>query len=72
MSVIEEILKLPKADRIELVKTIWDSIDDESEDFPLTQDQLTELRRRRAAYDEGNMPVYSWEEVKNSIQKKRG
>jgi putative addiction module component (TIGR02574 family) len=71
MNVLEEILKLSKEDRIELVKTVWDSIEQEQDDSPLTEEQLIELRRRRAAYDEGNMPVYSWKEVKESITKKK-
>ena len=71
MNVLEEILKLPKEDRIELVKTVWDSIEQEPDDSPLTEEQLKELRRRRVAYDEGNMPVYSWKEVKDSITKKK-
>ncbi|MEO6169160.1 MAG: addiction module protein [Chitinophagales bacterium] len=70
MSVIDEILKLPKAERIEIVKTVRDSIEKESNDFPLTSEQLNDLRKRRIAYDEGKMPVYSWEEVKKSINKK--
>jgi len=71
MNVLDEILKLPKAERIEIVKTVWDSIEKEPDDFPLTPEQLTDLRKRRVAYDEGKMPVYSWEEVKEIIQKKK-
>jgi putative addiction module component (TIGR02574 family) len=69
MNVLEEILKLSKEERIKLVETVWDSIEQEANDSPLTDEQLSELRRRRAAYDAGDMPVYSWEEVKRSITK---
>jgi putative addiction module component (TIGR02574 family) len=69
MNVLKEILKLPKEERIKLVETVWDSIEQEEKDAQLSDDQLSELRRRRAAYDAGNMPVYSWEEVRSSIIK---
>ena len=71
MNMLEEILKLPKEDRIELVKTLWDSIEQEPDDSSLTEAQFKELRRRRAAYDLGNMPVHTWEEAKDSITKRK-
>ena len=70
MNVLDEILKLPKAERIKIVKTVWDSIEKEPDDFPLTPEQLNDLRKRRIAYDEGLMPLYSWEAAKAIIQKK--
>ncbi len=67
MNAVEEILKLSKEERIEIAQTIWDSVELAPDDFPLTIDQLEELRSRRKEYEQGNMPVFTWEEVKESI-----
>jgi putative addiction module component (TIGR02574 family) len=71
MNMLEEILKLSKEERIKLVETVWDSIVQEENDSSLTVEQLNELRSRRAAYDAGDMPVYSWEEVRSTITKRK-
>ena len=52
------------------MKKIWDSIIDEDDNSTISAEQLTELHKRRAAYDEGHMPVYIWKDIKDSILKK--
>ena len=50
---LDEILKLPLAERLELVQELWDSIaaDCEREPYPLTGEQRQDLQRRLAEAD---------------------
>ena len=50
---LEEILKLPLAERLELVQELWDSIaaDCEREPYPLTSEQQHDLQLRLAEAD---------------------
>ena len=48
---LEELLKLPAAERAELAVALWDSLDDLPEGLPLTEEQRTELDRRLAAHN---------------------
>ena len=45
-TILEQALKLPVRERIELIGDIWDSISDEPEAFELTDEQKAELERR--------------------------
>jgi putative addiction module component (TIGR02574 family) len=55
--------QLPRADRLELVKELWDSIAAEGPP-PLTDAQSNELRRRAAEDDASPDDVIPWEQVK--------
>ena len=67
---IDEIKKLPKAERLEIIQELLISIDSEmaAESF-LTEEDLI-LNERLAAYDSHSMKFYSWEEVKHRLEKK--
>jgi len=49
----DELLKLPVAERLELVQDLWDSIaaDCEREPYPLTEEQRQDLERRLVEAD---------------------
>ncbi|MEO6595448.1 MAG: addiction module protein [Planctomycetota bacterium] len=61
---------LTDAERLELLDKIWESFRHAPESLPLTAAQRTELDRRQAAYDAGDMPVRPWEEVREEIKKR--
>jgi len=66
----QELLKLPVAERIELVQALWDSIAEECEQEPyaLTEEQRRDLEQRvaeAAAEPSGGAP---WPEVRDRIR----
>ncbi|CAN5541367.1 addiction module protein [soil metagenome] len=48
---MKELRQLPIAERIELVKELWDSIAEESPSIGLSQEQIAELDRRLDALE---------------------
>jgi putative addiction module component (TIGR02574 family) len=69
---LEEILKLPLAERLELVQELWDSIaaDCEHEPYPLTREQRQDLQRRLAEADLEPTSGAPWSEVRERIQQR--
>lgn len=63
---IQEILKMPIADRISLVEQIWDSLDTSA--LQVTSAQKNELDNRMALDQEGKMSWYTIEEAKSKLQ----
>ena len=64
---LDEVLRLPVAERLRLVEAIWESITTEPAGMPLTDAQRAELDRRLAEHEANPDDVVSWEEVKASI-----
>jgi putative addiction module component (TIGR02574 family) len=64
--------KLSKAERLQLVEEIWDSIAESLEDdmVPLTEAQKQDLQGRLADYKANPKAGSSWEEVKARLQEK--
>lgn len=71
---IDEILKLPPKERIEIAQAIWDSLDevDQDETFVLTDDQAAELDRRWAALEANPDAAISLDEMKRRLRERRG
>jgi putative addiction module component (TIGR02574 family) len=67
----DELLKLPMAERLELVQELWDSIaaDCEREPYPLTEEQRQDLERRLAEADADPTGGAPWEEVRERIRR---
>ena len=63
----DEILKLSVSERLELIDTIWDSIDPGLEDLPLTEAQRREIDRRLDRYAVSPPRLSTWEEVQARI-----
>ena len=66
---IQEILKLPPSDRLQMVEQIWDSLD--PNDIQITQPQQDELDRRIELDRAGKMSWHSADEVKTLLQNKK-
>jgi putative addiction module component (TIGR02574 family) len=64
------IARLSPADRLELIRQLWDSLDDS--DVPLTAGQVDELKRRLAAEQAGQSEILSWEEVEAELLRRYG
>lgn len=67
----EQIMRLSVAERIQLMDEIWDSLADDPEAFPLTDEQKAELDRRLADRERNPHQAYSWEEVVEYARKHR-
>ena len=60
----EPLFRLNRAERIQLVEDLWDSIAEESEVLPLTAEQVEELRARRERFQKNPGAGRTWEQVK--------
>lgn len=69
--VLEDALRLPVAERIELVQAIWDSVVAESSAVPVTDEQRTELDRRLADAEANPSDERPWSEVRDSLERSR-
>lgn len=69
---LEDLLKLPVPERIELAMALWDSIaEPELQDqLPLTEAQKAELDRRLAEHDRDPSRGIPWEEVQRQLREK--
>jgi putative addiction module component (TIGR02574 family) len=64
---LQDILELSVAERIQLVQDIWDSIAQVSESFNLTEAQKQEIENRRNEYLKNPSAGIPWEQVKARI-----
>lgn len=71
-ALLTEILKLGRDDRIELVHDIWDSIADEWEGPPLTDEERRELDRRFADHEANPGTGIPWSEVRAELLREEG
>ena len=66
---IEELLKLPPADRVEIALAPWDSLEDAEVDalLPLTDEQKAELDRRMVEHERDPDSGIPWEQVRRDL-----
>jgi len=66
-ALLQELLQLTPAERIELAQELWDSV--ESGEFPpLTPDQMAEIDRRIEAHEKDPGRAIPWEEVRERLR----
>jgi putative addiction module component (TIGR02574 family) len=70
-SLVDTAKRLPVAERIELIETLWESITAEGYEPPLTAEQATELDQRLDAHQRNPEEVISWESIKEDLLKRR-
>ena len=68
---MREIRALSVEDRIELAEAIWESVEEDQDDFELTDAQKREIDRRLALYEANPDDVIPWETVRKRLQTKR-
>ena len=62
---VEELVKLPAPERLELIGALWDSLSEE--EVPLTKAQVAELDRRLDDMDMNPGDEMTWEEARQRI-----
>jgi putative addiction module component (TIGR02574 family) len=67
-SVITEALKLPEADRLEVVEALYDSLDGPT-DPDIDAAWAAEIQRRIASIDAGEGKMIPWEKVRRQMIK---
>ena len=67
---LDELLRLPIADRLEAIEELWDSLEPDAGLYPLTEEERAELDRRIAA-DEADGPGagISWPELRQRLER---
>lgn len=72
-AVIEELLKLSPAERIQLAEDLWDSVAAQPENLPaLSDDQRREIERRVAEHTRDPSSALTWEEVRARLWSRLG
>ncbi len=66
---LDELLKLPAAERVEIALALWDSLEDGELDalVPLTEDQKAELDRRLVEHEQNPGSAIPWEQVRRDL-----
>ncbi len=66
---LDELLKLPPAERVEIALALWDSLEDAELDalVPLTEEQKAELDRRLAEHEQNPASAVPWEQVRRDL-----
>jgi putative addiction module component (TIGR02574 family) len=65
----EDIQKLSVAERIDLIRDLWDSIESATDLPPVTAAQKAELERRLRLYYEDPQATKTWAEVRERLDR---
>ena len=60
----ELLFKLSRAERLQLVEDLWDSLVQEDEELPVSNEKRDELRRRKERFLQHPSSGRTWEQVK--------
>jgi putative addiction module component (TIGR02574 family) len=67
---LDELLKLPTSERVELAMALWESVENSAEAqaaFPISDELKAELDRRAADHEKDPSSGVPWEEVKRRL-----
>jgi putative addiction module component (TIGR02574 family) len=64
-----ELARLSPRQRLDLIESLWDSLDDE--DVPVTDAQRAELDRRIAGFDQDREHSIPWNQLKAEFRQRR-
>ena len=70
-NVLDDILTLSVAERMQLVEDIWDSIAATPEAVPVTDAQRKELAKRKRAHQRNPAAAKPWKEVRAKFERRR-
>jgi putative addiction module component (TIGR02574 family) len=70
-SLITDMLALPAADRLEIMERLWESLHNEPDALPLTDEQRQELDRRIQDMEENPLDESSWEEAEARLRSRK-
>jgi putative addiction module component (TIGR02574 family) len=73
-ALIDQVMKLDPADRLELGHRLLDSVPDDvdGDDFELTDEQKAEIERRMAEHERDPGSAIPWEVVRERLRAKYG
>ena len=64
-----ELARLSPRQRLDLIESLWESLDDE--EVPVTDAQRAELDRRIATFDQDRKHSVSWDQLKAELRQRR-
>jgi putative addiction module component (TIGR02574 family) len=64
-----ELARLSPRQRLDLIESLWESLDDE--DVPVTDAQRAELDRRIAGFDQDRKHSIPWNQLKAELRQRR-
>ena len=64
-----ELARLSPRERLELIESLWESLDEK--DVPVTDAQRAELDRRIAGFDQDGAESIPWEELRDELRQRR-
>jgi putative addiction module component (TIGR02574 family) len=65
--ILQSARELPPQDQLELAMELWNAIDSDAADLPLTDDLRAELDRRLEEFERSPGDARPWEEVRADI-----
>jgi putative addiction module component (TIGR02574 family) len=68
----EPLFKLSRAERLQLVEDLWDSIAQEDAELPISEAKRAELRRRKERFLKHPSSGRTWEQVKERAREQHG
>ena len=71
-NLLDDVLALPPADRLELIRRVWDSLLNDPGGLPLTGDLRQELDRRYEDYLANPEEGHTWDEVEAFVKARLG
>jgi putative addiction module component (TIGR02574 family) len=66
-ALLQELMRLPAAERVEIALELWDSVE-ERDLPPLTPEQMEEIDRRIAEHERDPSRAIPWEEVRDRLR----
>jgi putative addiction module component (TIGR02574 family) len=69
---LSDLLKLTPAERIQIAQDLWDSIAEEPDVLPLSDEQCAELERRVAEHEQDPSTAIPWEEARTRLRDRFG
>lgn len=63
---------LTAEERVQLAQDLWESLEPEERDWPLSEAQKAELDRRLEKYERNPGAGQPWEKVRDRLKKKHG
>lgn len=65
---LDELLRLPASERLEAIAELWDSLESQSELFPLSAEERSELDRRIAEDEADPGAGISWQDLRRRLE----
>jgi putative addiction module component (TIGR02574 family) len=68
MTNLADLLKLPATERLEIIDALWDSLESESANLPVSDELRAEIERREAEHEQDPSTAMDWEDFRKELQ----